>query len=91
MFHAAHVALYAVATIEQGTVYKSHGGLIAAFSKELVRSGRVDDQLGRSLSKVHAVRLLADYAGDPPDQDTAAWAIEQAETFVTAAGAMSGA
>ena len=84
MFNAAHVALQAVGIIQPGTVYKSHGGLIGAFSKEVVLSGTVDRGLGRSLAKVYETRLLADYTGDPPADEDARWAAAQAEAFVTA-------
>jgi hypothetical protein len=36
-------------------------GLIAAFSLELVKTGRVDAELGRALNKAAEVRLIADY------------------------------
>ena len=83
MFYAAHVALFKAAIVEPGMVYKTHSGLISAFSKELVLTGAINGRFGRALAKVHDVRLLADYAGDPPSRDTAAWAIEQAEAFVS--------
>ena len=82
MFNAAHVALQTVGTIQAGMVYKSHSGLIGAFSKEVVLSGKIDKALGRSLAKVYEMRLIADYVGDAPEEDDARWAAAQAEVFV---------
>ena len=82
MFNAAHAALQLTGAIAPGTVYKTHSGLISAFSKNIVLTGKVDSGFGRSLSKVYETRLLADYTGDPPAADDAAWAVRQAAAFV---------
>ena len=81
---AAHGALDATEAIAPGAVLKTHHGLIAVFSKELVLNGKVDKALGRSLSKVHDMRLLADYQGEPIEEVDAVWAIEQANIFFEA-------
>ena len=64
--------------------YKTHGGLIAAFGKHLVTSGKVEAELGRSINQVQRLRQIADYVGDPPSLDDATWAVAQAEAFVVA-------
>lgn len=89
MFYASHAALDASGAIAPGTVFKTHNGLIAIFSKELVLTNKVDGRLGRALSKIYDLRLLADYEGDPPTETKAIWAVEQAEAFVAAVGPSS--
>ena len=84
MFNAAHLALLAVGAIQPGMIYKSHSGLIGAFSKDVVLAEEADKALGRSLSKVYETRLLADYTSDPPTDVDARWAADQAEVFVAA-------
>lgn len=81
MFYAALLAAD-IGAPEDG--YKTHGGLIAAFGKHLVMSGRIDAALGRSLNQVQRLRQIADYVGDPPSLEDAHWAMAQAEAFVAA-------
>ena len=83
MFDAAHAALTAVSPDLPPTVTKTHRGLVAAFGKILVLSGQVDPAFGRALNQVQELRMAADYIGDPLSLDKAAWAVEQAEAFVT--------
>jgi len=63
---------------------KTHSGLISKFSLELVKSGRVSVELGKSLNKVEDLRLMADYKGDAVLEEDATWAVNQAEIFVDA-------
>jgi uncharacterized protein (UPF0332 family) len=65
-------------------VAKTHGGLISAFSLHLVKTGHVPVEYGRSLNRVEELRLIADYWGDPIEQDQAASAVNQAQVFVQA-------
>jgi uncharacterized protein (UPF0332 family) len=83
MYDAAHAMLAATG---QGDykVTKTHRGLIAAFGAQIVQPGVLPRELGRSLNEVEQVRLLADYAGDEPTAETAAWAVGQAADFVCA-------
>lgn len=84
MFDAAHAALLdADASLNPATT-KTHRGLIAAFGEQLVKTGRVTTELGRSLNQVERVRLLADYTGEAVDAEKAQWAIDQAERFIAA-------
>lgn len=83
MFHAAQGGgLPAAGTDASAT--KTHRGLIAAFGQHLVRPGIVEAELGRSLNRVEAIRLTADYLGEAPSEEDAAWALGEAETFIRA-------
>ena len=84
MHDAAHAALIAVGHETPDALIKTHHGLIAAFGKALVQSGRLDAALGRAFNKVQDTRQLADYSAEPPSLADAAWAVEQAEAFVAA-------
>ncbi len=63
---------------------KTHSGLIASFSFQLVKPGLIDLEFGKALNKVEDLRLIADYKGDAITLDEAGWAVEQAELFVAA-------
>jgi len=82
MFDAAKAALFVSGAPAEPEEIRTHGGLISAFSLHLVKSGRVPVELGRALNKVEEIRLVADYKGDPVDQEHAAWAVQQAQVFV---------
>lgn len=84
MFDAARAVLAVSAEPPESEVIKTHSGLISAFSLHLVKSGRVSVELGKSLSKVSEIRLAADYLDDEIELEKAAWAVEQAVTFVEA-------
>lgn len=82
MFDAARAALLASKEPALPEVIKTHSGLISAFSLHLVKTGQVPIELGKSLNKVEDLRLIADYKGDPVELEDAAWAVQQAESFV---------
>lgn len=84
MFDAARAALLASGAPVEPEIARTHGGLIAAFSLHLVKTGRVAVEFGRSLNKVAELRLIGDYTGDPLAKDDAAWAVSQARLFVQA-------
>lgn len=63
---------------------KTHNGLFAAFSFQLVKSGHVPVELGKSFSKVYEIRRTADYLVEEVGADRAGWAIERAKEFVAA-------
>ena len=84
MHDATHAALMAAGYEEPDATIKTHNGLIAAFGQKLVQSDALDPALGRSLNKVQDIRLIADYTCELPPLDQATWAVEEAETFVTA-------
>jgi uncharacterized protein (UPF0332 family) len=84
MFDAARAALLASGVDESTVNTKTHSGLISKFSLELVKSGQVSVELGKSLNKVEDLRLMADYKGDAVLKEDATWAVNQAEIFVEA-------
>jgi uncharacterized protein (UPF0332 family) len=84
MFDAARAALATVQPPPASEAIKTHSGLISAFSLQLVKSGRIPVELGKSLSKVSDMRLIADYSDEEVSSDRAGWAIEQAKAFVKA-------
>ena len=82
MFEAAHAALKASAPELNPARIKTHRGLIAAFSKYVVKSGRLSGDLGRSFNQVERIRLLADYTGEAIDEPKVRWAVDQAAAFL---------
>lgn len=84
MFDAARAALLASGSPVAPEIAKTHNGLISAFSLHLVKPGRVPVELGKALNKTEELRLMADYKGDPVEEEDAAWAVSQAQTFVHA-------
>ncbi|MGO9005953.1 MAG: HEPN domain-containing protein [Beijerinckiaceae bacterium] len=83
MFYAAHVALLkgsGAATSE----FKTHGGLIGAFGKQVILGLKMNPDLGRSINEVQRLRQVADYTGDSPSLDDTREAVAEAETFVAA-------
>ncbi len=88
MFDAARAALLATSPSGQGVVAKTHSGLIAEFSLQLVKSGRFPMDLGKAFNKVEDLRLVADYKGDLIDESEALWAVQQAQAFVEAVDKM---
>ncbi len=82
MFDAARAALIAVQPPPASEAIKTHSGLICAFSLQLVKTGRVSVELGKSFSKVSDIRLVADYSDEEVSADRAGWAVAQANEFV---------
>ena len=83
MFDAATAALLACRP-DGEALPKSHAGLISRFGHQLVRSGRIPAELGRSPNRLHELQLVADYLGEPVSMDKATGAVEEAQTFVAA-------
>ncbi|PID99963.1 MAG: DNA-binding protein [Thiothrix nivea] len=81
MFDAARAGLTVISGVNIETI-RSHNGLITVFSQHLVKTGRLEVELGRNLNRVEEIRLIADYKGDSIDQKAAAWAVEQAAIFL---------
>jgi uncharacterized protein (UPF0332 family) len=88
MFNAARAALLASVAPVEPDIARTHSGLISAFSLHLVKTGRVPVEYGRALNRVEELRLIADYRGDPIEQEQAAWAVNQAQIFVQIMQAM---
>jgi uncharacterized protein (UPF0332 family) len=84
MFDAARAALIALRPPPASEGIKTHSGLISAFSLQLVKTGTISVELGKSFSKVSDIRLVADYSDEEVSADRAAWAVAQAVEFVNA-------
>ena len=82
MFDAARAALMAFQESDEVLRIKTHSGLISNFSLQLVKPGLIDIELGKALNKVEDLRLIADYKGEEITLENAAWAVEQAATFL---------
>ena len=61
---------------------KTHSGLIASVSLQLVKPSLIDIELGKALNKVEDLRLIADYEGDAIMLDDTGWVVEQAQIFL---------
>jgi uncharacterized protein (UPF0332 family) len=84
MFDAARAALLAGDEPVNSEAIKTHSGLIAAFSRHVIKPGRIPAQYGRSLRQVDQIRLIADYSDEGVDRERGLSAIEQANQFVEA-------
>lgn len=82
MFDAARAALMSVNAPAPATPAKTHSGLIAAFSLQLVKPGLFPLDMGKAFNKVEDLRLVADYKGDLIADAEAQWADQQAQAFV---------
>ena len=82
MFEAATASLSLAGFGGSPPAFKSHGGLIGGFCRHLVQPGHLPSELGRSLNRVHELRLTADYIAELVPIDKAKAAIAEAETFV---------
>lgn len=82
MFDAATAALLSVGAASLLNPPKTHSGLISGFGLHLVQTGKLPAELGRSLNRIHELRLTADYLAEPVSVDKARWAIDEAESFV---------
>jgi uncharacterized protein (UPF0332 family) len=78
MVDAARAALTTTSADEFSSTIKTHGGLIAVFSLQLVKSGQVSPELGRMLNRAEEVRLVADYKGESVEPSDAAEVIANA-------------
>jgi uncharacterized protein (UPF0332 family) len=84
MFDSARAALLASSSPARAESTRTHSGLITAFSLELVKSGRVDAELGRVLNKAAEVRLIADYMTATVPREIGEETVANAERFVAA-------
>jgi uncharacterized protein (UPF0332 family) len=83
MFDIARAALLS-AGVREDELPRSHSGVIGAFSKQAVQSGRIDQKLSGALGRTESLRLMADYTGTALDAKTAADTVARAEAFVSA-------
>ena len=84
MFDAAIAALSWAGAGPEQSPPKTHGGLIASFGQKLVQTNQLPSEFGRALNRVRELRLTADYLAEPVPLDKAKWAIQEADSFVTA-------
>lgn len=83
MFDIARAALLS-AGVREDELPRTHSGVISAFSKHAVQSGRIDQKLSGALGRTESLRLMADYTGTALDAKTAADTVARAEAFVSA-------
>jgi uncharacterized protein (UPF0332 family) len=88
MFDATIAALIWAEAGAGQSLPKTHSGLIAGFSRNLVKAGKLPTEFGRSLNRVQELRLTADYLAAPVSSDKAQWAIHEADNFVAAVAAL---
>lgn len=82
MFDAARAALIMSGAQTESEIPKTHSGLIAAFSLHLVKTNKLSVDLGKSLNRIHQIRLIADYKGDAVEIEIAKKALLDADSFV---------
>ena len=76
MYDAAHAALLDADSNLNPASTKTHRRLIAAFGEQLVKTGRLSAEMGRSLNQVERMRLLADYTGEEVDAKKTQWTVD---------------
>jgi len=84
MFDAARAALLLSGAPVEVEAIRTHGGLIGAFGKFLVKDGPISKELGSILHDAFGARLMADYDGDFVEPTDARIFVEQSETFIAA-------
>jgi len=84
MFDAAHGALILSGAAAHPAETRTHKGLIGAFGKHLVKTGRIPTDLGRVLKQVERTRLLADFTGEEIEPERALGVVERAAAFLCA-------
>lgn len=84
MFDAARAALLAAGAPVDPNRVRTHNGVIAAFGLHLVKTGKLQPELGRALNRAQEIRQVADYTGENVDEELALWVVEQSERFIEA-------
>lgn len=88
MFESARAILdWAGVAPERGN-FKTHNGLLTAFSQHLVKPGFFPDDLGKAIQRAQAMRQLADYEPSEVPLDAAKAIVEAAHKFVEAASVL---
>ena len=88
MYDAARATLAWAGMVPERGEFKTHSGLIAAFSMHLVKPGLFPAEPGRAIQRAQTVRQVADYQASPVPQDDAVETVRAAESFVSTAGAL---
>ena len=83
---AYYAAFYAAgeALLVTGETRSKHSGVIAAFASLVVRSGGVDENVGRILRSLFDQRSVADYGDVSVSSEQAEIALQDASTVVAA-------
>lgn len=81
VLNAARAGLLS-AGVPEDKLPKTHSGLISAFGERVVKSGKVEPELGRFMNKAEGLRLRADYTGVELDTATAEETLTDAGRFV---------
>ena len=88
MYDAARATLAWAGIAQERGEFKTHHGLIAAFSLHLVKQGLFPAEPGRAIQRAQAVRQIADYEASPVPHDDALEIVRAAENFVATAAAV---
>lgn len=81
MVNAAQAALLR-SGVPEDKLPGTHSGLISAFGERAVKSGKLDAEFGRTISRTESLRLRADYTGVEFDLAAASRVLADAERFV---------
>lgn len=84
MFNAARAALLSANLGGETDISRSHTGLITAFSLYIIKRGLIPDQHGPALNRAAQLRQIADYRGDPIEDNQVELLIASAASFVEA-------
>jgi uncharacterized protein (UPF0332 family) len=81
MFDFAQAALLR-AGVTEDKLPRTHSGVIEAFRRHAVQSGKIDRQLATQLSRTESLRIKADYTGTEIELSEAEEVVQNAELFV---------
>jgi len=88
MYDAARATLEWAGVAPAHGAFKTHHGVIAAFSLHLVKPGLFPAEPGRAIQRAQSVRQVADYEASPVPYDHAADTVRAAESFVSTAATL---
>ena len=88
MYDAARATLEWAGVVPAHGAFKTHHGVIAAFSLHLVKPGLFPAEPGRAIQRAQSVRQVADYEASPVPYDHAAETVRAAESFVSMAATL---
>ena len=80
MFDIARAALLK-AGLSEDKLPRTHSGVIDAFGRYAIESGKIDVELAGGLSRTEALRMQADCTDTPVNARSGADAVAQAESF----------
>ena len=83
MYDAARATLAWAGVMPERGAFKTHNGLIAAFSLHLVKPGLFPAEPGRAIQRAQTLRQIADYEPSAVPFEEAVETVRAAETFVS--------